>query len=162
MRRVLSDLEVRVEQTGGRVEVGELPSLEADSTQIRQLFQNLIGNALKFHQKDVPPVVKVHAENLNGNGTGPAADSNENGKYCRIRVEDNGIGFDEKYLALIFTVFQRLHGRSEYEGTGVGLAICRKIAERHGGSITAKSTLGEGASFLITLPLQQARKDGTV
>ncbi len=162
VRRVLSDLEVRVEQTGGRVEVGELPSLEADPTQIRQLLQNLIGNALKFHRKDVPPLVKVHAEHLHGNGTGLAADSNGNGKCCRIIVEDNGIGFDEKYLGLIFTVFQRLHGRSEYEGTGVGLAICRKIAERHGGYITAKSTPGKGASFLITLPLQQARKDGTV
>ena len=161
VRRVLSDLEVRVEQTGGRVEVGELPSLEADPTQIRQLLQNLIGNALKFHRKDVPPLVKVHAEHLHGNGTGLAADSNGNGKCCRIIVEDNGIGFDEKYLGLIFTVFQRLHGRGEYEGAGVGLAICRKIAERHGGSITAKSTLGEGASFLITLPVQQARKEST-
>lgn len=161
VRRVLSDLEVRVEQTGGRVEVGEMASFEADPIQIQQLLQNLISNALKFHRKDVPPVVKVHAEHLNGDGAGPAADSNGNGKWCRIMVEDNGIGFDEKYLDRIFTVFQRLHGRSEYEGTGVGLAICRKIAERHGGSITAKSTPGRGASFLITIPVQQSRKEST-
>ncbi len=138
---VVSDLEVRIEQTGGRVEVGDMPTIDADPTQMRQLLQNLISNGLKFHKKE-PPVVKVHAKLL--------------GEVCQMIVEDNGIGFDEKYLDRIFTIFQRLHGRLEYEGTGIGLAICRKIVERHGGSITAESKLGEGATFIIALPVKQA------
>jgi len=149
VREVLSDLEVRIEQTEGRIEIGDLPTLDADPLQMRQLFQNLIGNALKFHRKDTKPVVTLSANNL-GNG------------LCEIKVQDNGIGFEEKYAEKIFAVFQRLHGRNEYEGTGVGLAICRKIAERHGGTITAKGTPGQGATFRITLPVQQSRKGSTL
>ena len=153
-RAVLSDLEARIEQTGGRVELGELPTLEADALQVRQLLQNLIGNALKFHQRGEPPVVKVYGRPLNGHpGQGAGPPPNE-GQY-QLMVEDNGIGFDERYLDRIFTPFQRLHNRSAYEGTGIGLAICRKIAERHGGSITAKSTPGQGATFIVTLPAAQ-------
>ncbi|MDQ3013227.1 MAG: CHASE3 domain-containing protein [Acidobacteriota bacterium] len=139
---VLGDLEVRVQQSGGRVEMGELPVMDADPLQMRQLLQNLIGNALKFYRPEQPPVVRVTAE-----GT-------EDG-LCLIAVADNGIGFEEKYLDRIFTPFQRLHGRSEYEGTGMGLAVCRRIAERHGGTITAQSTPGQGTTFLVTLPLKQ-------
>jgi PAS domain S-box-containing protein len=136
---VLSDLEVRIEKTGGKVELGELPVIEADPTQMRQLFQNLIGNALKFYKEGEKPVVKVHC-------------SAGNLEYCEITVEDNGIGFEEKYLERVFAPFQRLHGRSSrYEGTGMGLAICKKIVERHRGSITAKTIPGEGAKFIITL-----------
>jgi PAS domain S-box-containing protein len=138
---VLSDLESRIEHAGGRVETGPLPSIEADPTQMRQVLQNLVANALKFHKPDVPPRVRVYAE--------PAGDDG----MCRICVADNGIGFDEKYLDRIFNVFQRLHGRHEYEGTGIGLAVCRKIAERHGGSITARSEPDGGATFIVTLPL---------
>ena len=130
-REVVADLEVRVQQTGGRVEVGELPTLDADPLQMRQLLQNLIGNALKFHRPGVPPVVEVGARAVGppeGGAWPPAPDG-----WRELTVEDNGIGFDEKYLDRIFTVFQRLHGRGEYEGTGMGLAICRKIVERHGG-----------------------------
>jgi signal transduction histidine kinase len=112
---------------------------------MRQLLQNLIGNALKFRQNGKPPVIRVYAEEA-------GVRQNADGMF-RLVVEDNGIGFDEKYLDRIFTVFQRLHGRAEYEGTGVGLAICRKIAQRHGGEITAKSSPGQGASFLVALPL---------
>ncbi len=140
VQEVVSDLEVRIERTGGRVEVGDMPIIDADPMQMRQLLQNLIGNGLKFHKKE-PPVVKVHAALLDAD--------------CQIIVEDNGIGFDEKYLDRIFTIFQRLHGRSEYEGTGVGLAICRKIAQRHGGGITAKGKPGQGATFIVTLPAKQ-------
>lgn len=139
-REVLSDLEVRIEQTGGRIEVGELPTLEADPLQMRQLLQNLIGNALKFRREYAKPIVAINAH-TNGDDC------------CRLTVEDNGIGFDMKYLDRVFGMFQRLHGRDEYEGTGVGLAICRKIAERHGGSITAESSPGKGATFIVTLPV---------
>ncbi len=141
-RSVLSDLEVRIEQTGGRVDVGEMPEIEAEPSQMRQLLQNLIGNALKFHEEE-RPVVKVHGQVTDGGGE------------CRIFVEDNGIGFEEQYLDRIFSPFQRLHGRSAYEGTGMGLAICKRIVERHKGSITAQSRPGEGAVFIVTLPVKQ-------
>jgi len=151
-REVMGDLEVRIEQTGGRVEMDELPTIDADPLQMRQLLQNLVGNGLKFHPPDVPPVVKISAAVMSDGRTGGSPTPVE---LCQIRVEDRGIGFDEKYLDRIFNVFQRLHGRGEYEGTGIGLAICRKIAERHGGSITAESEPGKGAAFLVTLPLKQ-------
>jgi light-regulated signal transduction histidine kinase (bacteriophytochrome) len=161
-REVISDLEVRTEQLGGRVELGEMTTIEADPTQMRQLLQNLIGNGLKFHRPEERPVVKVGAQLLNGRGdlpveNGPGAEAYSNDVRCRISVEDNGIGFDEKYVDRIFQVFQRLHGRSEYDGTGIGLATCRKIVERHGGSITAKSAPGQGAKFIVTLPVRQTQ-----
>ncbi len=143
---VVSDLEVRVEETDATVEIGDLPTLDADALQMRQLFQNLISNALKFHKKDVPPVVKLEAA--------------KQGKMYEIKVIDNGIGFEEKYSDRIFTIFQRLHGRSAYEGTGIGLAVCRKIVERHGGTITARSIPEEGATFILTLPVKQNRSLG--
>jgi PAS domain S-box-containing protein len=152
---VVSDLEVRIEQTGGRVEIGELPVLHADPMQMRQLLQNLIGNALKFHRAGEKPLVKVYAETVPASDEMRAAGE----KICRLVIEDNGIGFDEKYLDRIFTVFQRLHGRMEYEGSGIGLAVCRKIVERHGGQITAKSAEGAGATFFIDLPLTQEEED---
>jgi PAS domain S-box-containing protein len=154
VRDVVSDLEVRVEQSGGRVEVGELLTIDADSLQMRQLMQNLIGNALKFHRADEAPVVKIHSRVVIPERQ-PGGGSQGNGA-CQIFVTDNGIGFDEKYLDRIFTVFQRLHGRSEYEGTGVGLAVCRRIAERHGGAVTAESTPGQGATFIVTLPTKRS------
>ena len=156
-REVLSDLELRIQQTKARVFVGNLPTIEAEPVQMRQLLQNLISNALKFQQFEVPPVVKLHSQLLTGQGQ-PTEES-QAAELCRIIVEDNGIGFDEKYLDRIFNVFQRLHSRSQYEGTGMGLAICRKIAELHGGSITAKSTSGRGATFVITLPIKQLKGD---
>ena len=147
---VLEDLESRVEQAKGHVEIGELPVIDAESLQMRQLFQNLIGNALKFQLPGVPPVVKVTARKFTGE------DSRE---LCEIRVSDNGIGFDEKYLDRIFNVFQRLHSRSEYEGTGMGLAIVRKIAQHHGGSVTAQSQPGHGAAIIVTLPATHAQEN---
>jgi len=147
-QEVAGDLEGRLHQSNGRIEIGELPKIEADPLQMRQLLQNLIGNGLKFHRPGVPPVVAVNAEVAERNGSGPE---------CILTVQDNGIGFEEVYLDRIFNVFQRLHGRNEYEGTGMGLAICRKIVERHGGTITAKSAPGEGARFIVSLPLQQKK-----
>jgi PAS domain S-box-containing protein len=137
---VISDLEVRIQKTNGRIEVSELPTIKADPLQTSQLFQNLLGNALKFHRPEEPPVIKVTGKKL--------AD-----EQYQISVTDNGIGFEEQYCDRIFQVFQRLHGRSEYEGTGIGLAVCAKIVARHGGLIAANSTPGRGATFIITLPL---------
>jgi signal transduction histidine kinase len=143
LRGVLSDLEARVEQAGGRVEVGGLPSVEADRAQMRQLFQNLVSNALKFSREGEPPVVRVRGEPSDG------------GAVWRIVVEDNGIGFEGEYAERIFAPFERRHGRGAYEGTGMGLAICRRVVERHGGTITARSAPGRGATFAVTLPTKQ-------
>jgi PAS domain S-box-containing protein len=147
---VLSDLEVQVTRTGGTVEVGPLPTVEADPLQMRQLFQNLIGNALKFHKPDLPPRVTVQATPWGAVSDG--TDPPPAGDGYRILVADNGIGFDPAYAERVFELFQRLHGRAEYEGTGIGLAICRKIVQRHGGTILARGQPGEGTAFVIDLP----------
>ena len=150
MATVADDLHARVEREGGRVDLPDpagphaLPTVDGDPTQLRQLFQNLIGNGLKFHPPDRPPVVTVLAVG-------------DDAEAVTVEVSDNGIGFDEKYLDRIFDIFQRLHGRTEYEGTGIGLAVCRKIADRHGGTIAASSAPGEGATFRVTLPRRQPR-----
>jgi signal transduction histidine kinase len=118
---------------------------------MRQLLQNLIGNALKFFRPGAPPRVRVSAQRESRNDlVGPA-----HREACRLSIEDNGIGFDEKYLDRIFTPFQRLHSRESYKGTGMGLAICRRIAERHGGAITARSEPGVGSTFIVVLPFRQ-------
>ncbi|MGQ0648285.1 MAG: ATP-binding protein, partial [Gemmatimonadaceae bacterium] len=140
LQEVVGDLEFRIQSTNGRVEVGELPRIEGDPVQIRQVFQNLIGNALKFHRPDEKPVVRVSAVQLD-------ADTVE------LRIEDNGIGFESKDAEKVFLPFQRLHGRSHYEGTGIGLTICQKIVERHRGTIRAESTPGKGTRFFVTLPV---------
>jgi PAS domain S-box-containing protein len=139
---VIEDLGLRIATTRGAVNVAPLPTVWADPTHMRQLLQNLIGNGLKFHRKDAPPVVKVYVQ--------ATKSTDENYTIC---IEDNGIGFEEKYLDRIFSVFQRLHGKDEYEGTGIGLAVCRKIAERYGGTITATSKKGIGSTFLFTIPM---------
>ena len=147
---VLGDLEVRIEKSSAIVEVGQLPMIEADPTQMHQLLLNLLGNALKFQPPGGQPVVKISSRTymtLSGQ------------ELCEISFTDNGIGFEEKYLDKIFAVFQRLHGRNEYEGTGVGLAVCRRITDRHHGTISAKSELGKGATFIVTLPVHQDKED---
>jgi PAS domain S-box-containing protein len=150
---VLSDLEARIERLSARVEVGPLPQVAADPIQMRQLLQNLIGNALKFHRKDSTPVVRLYAETPQ-----QTAESIGAAEFCRIRVEDNGIGFEPKHATKIFQVFQRLHSRNEYQGSGIGLAVCKKIVDRHGGAIEALGTPGQGATFVVTLPLKQANE----
>jgi PAS domain S-box-containing protein len=142
---VLVDLESRIEETQAVVAVGDLPVLEADPMQMHQLFQNLIANALKFHKQGEAPVVSI-SHRLQTDGA------------HEIRVEDQGIGFDEQHLERLFKPFERLHGRMEYEGTGMGLAICQKIVHRHRGEITATSSLQKGTTFVITLPARQARE----
>jgi PAS domain S-box-containing protein len=140
-RGVLSDLETRIEQSGGRVQLGRLPTIEAEPTEMRQLLLNLVGNAIKFHKPGHPPQVEVAAQ--------------LDGGECRLIVSDDGIGFEEKYLDRMFEPFQRLGKLSDYEGAGIGLALCRKIAERHCGGMSARSVPGEGSTFVVTLPLQQ-------
>ncbi len=157
LREVLSDLEARLLKSGGTVDAGELPTVEGEEIQLRQLFQNLIGNALKFQHEGRAPLVAVRGRVLT-----PAevqalelAPDDVYVPHCEITVTDNGIGFDPAHGQRIFGVFQRLHSHEAYEGTGIGLAICRKIVERHGGSIFAIGTPGEGACFTVRLPLHQ-------
>lgn len=155
-KEVLTDLEVRIEQTKAKIEIGTLPTIEADPLQMRQLVQNLIGNALKFQPPDAKPVVKIDAQIIKRN-FGGGGETNPADELCELTIQDNGIGFEEKYTDKIFAVFQRLHGRGEFEGTGVGLAVCRRITDRHGGTISAKSKLGEGATFIVTLPVKHTK-----
>jgi PAS domain S-box-containing protein len=136
---VLADLEVRIQQTRGNIQIGELPNLKGDPIQVRLLFQNLIANGLKFHQPDLAPVVTITARS---NGE----------KMVEITVQDNGIGFDMAQADCIFEPFRRLQGKLEYEGSGMGLAICKKIIERHGGKIAVSSVPGQGSTFTVYLP----------
>ena len=138
LSEALSDLEARIQQTGGRVDAGPLPTVMADRAQMRQLLQNLIGNALKFHKENVPPVVRIRSQRGESGG-------------WQIHVTDNGIGFEEKYVERIFRPFQRLHGKNVFDGSGIGLAICQKIVARHSGHITADSQPGIGSDFVVTL-----------
>lgn len=147
VHEVLEDLETVIEETGGEVEVGYLPTVEADPLQMRQLLQNLIANGLKFHRPGVPPRVRVEGRRRTIQENGQPREVTE------IVVSDNGIGFDEKYLDRIFQPFQRLHGRTEYPGTGMGLAICRKIVERHNGTIHVRSQPGQGTTFTVQIPM---------
>lgn len=146
---VLGDLEIRIEDTHAKIRIGSLPVIHADPMQMRQLFQNLISNALKFHQAGKAPLVEINAT--------VEKSKDDKIKYCKLEIRDNGLGFDEKYLDRIFAVFQRLHNREVYKGTGIGLAVCRKIVERHGGTITARSKPGKGSTFIITLPLRHKK-----
>lgn len=142
MRHVIEDLGIAIEEKGARVEVGTLGNMSGDQTQIRQLLQNLISNSLKFVKPGVPPVIRIERQDR--------ADGS-----AEIRLADNGIGFDMKYHDRIFEIFQRLHGREQYQGTGVGLATCRKIVERHGGVLRAESAVDAGATFIATFPAAQ-------
>lgn len=146
VKEVIADLEVRVLQTKAQIQVMDLPTVKADALQMRQLFQNLVQNALKFHRPGIPPVIKVGCEE------GCQDLQGENKSVVKIYVEDNGIGFEEKYLDRIFLPFQRLHTQDVYEGSGIGLAICRRILDRHGGSLTASSSPGSGSRFTVILP----------
>ena len=138
---VINDLDDRIKREGGQVTVaGTLPTVRADETHMRQLFQNIVSNALKFHAKDSRPVVTIRAASVDG--------------VHQLTIKDNGIGIDEKYLEKIFAVFQRLNVRQAYEGTGIGLAVCKKIVERYGGTIEVESKVGEGTAFTINLPAE--------
>jgi PAS domain S-box-containing protein len=141
-RDVVADLELQIRDAGALVEIGDLPEIEADAGQMRQLFQNLLENGLKFSREGIQPIIKIHAE------------CSSQGRECHISFNDNGIGFEEKYLESIFKPFHRLHGKDKYVGVGMGLAICSKVIEHHRGTITAKSTPGKGSIFIVTLPVE--------
>jgi signal transduction histidine kinase len=148
---VLSDLQVRLDETEGRVETGSIGTIDADPTLMRQLIQNLLSNALKFRKPGVKPVISLTARPGE-----PVSIGHRMVPSVVLTIADNGIGFENTYKEQIFKIFQRLHGRQEYEGTGVGLATCRKIVERHLGTIDARGVLGEGATFTIVLPASHA------
>ncbi len=155
LTEVLSDLQIRIEETDAKVEFGELPMIECEPMQMRQLMQNLLGNALKFRKPGVAPVIHVRAD-IVGN-----ADNTSKVPHIDLIIADNGIGFDNQFKDQIFTIFQRLHSRNDYEGTGIGLATVRKIVERHGGTINADGQVNVGATFHVTLPIEQTTKDKT-
>lgn len=136
---MLSDLETRIEQVGGTVDVETLPKIQADKFQIRQLFLNLISNAIKFHKADTSPQVEMTSQ-FTANG------------FLKISFKDNGVSFNIQYAKEILKPFERLHGIGEYAGSGMGLAICDKIVERHGGYINIESSPGNGSTFHISLP----------
>lgn len=150
---ILADMEMLITEKNATVQVATLPALEVNRSQIRQVFQNIVSNALKFSREAATPVIDIKAWLVKEKSFQAQAD--EEGRYCRIEIMDNGIGFNEKYLDKIFVIFQRLNSREEYEGTGIGLAIVKKIVDTHKGLITAESEEGSGSKFIIVLPVYQ-------
>ncbi|AWK05520.1 hybrid sensor histidine kinase/response regulator [Flavobacterium crocinum] len=156
LQEVLSDFDYLIENKNATIKTNELPTVDSIPSQMRQVFQNLIGNALKFSGSEEKPIIEITSETiLEKSFDSPTSPE---GNFCRITVKDNGIGFDEIYLDRIFIIFQSLNDRQTYEGTGIGLAIAKKIIEKHNGLITAKSEVGQGASFIIILPLKYKLK----
>lgn len=153
IEELLTDFDELILNIGATIKMEPLPIVEVIPGQIRQVFQNLVSNALKFTKPGVPPVIKIESDRI----ANPAIDApvDEHGEFCRITLIDNGIGFDEKFLERIFIIFQRLNNKDTYEGTGIGLAIAKKIIEKHNGIISARSVENEGARFIIILPLVQ-------
>jgi len=151
---VLADLESTMQEEKAQVKVKNLPSLDVNPGLMTPLFSNLIGNALKYRKKDTAPVINIYAQQEAGPEARNIPGGIKNGKFCRIFVEDNGIGFDQKYAEQIFDMFVRLHGNNEYEGTGIGLALCKQIVEHHHGFISALSKENDGTTFIISLPVQ--------
>lgn len=152
---VLSDLQIYIEQKKALFNIGKLPSLKVIPGQFRQLIQNIIINSLKFSKDDVPPVVTITAEKIKGMAIPGISSELYNDPYWKISIADNGIGFDEKYAEQIFMIFKRLHSFDQFEGTGIGLSICKKIVEKHNGFIHATGRLNQGATFDIIIPLKQ-------
>ena len=152
---ILSDLEISIEQKKAVLNIGKLPVLKVIPGQFRQLFQNLIINALKFSKENCSPEINIYAEMTNGLNIPGIDTSHHNDDYCNILIKDNGIGFEQKYADEIFTLFKRLNSLDKFEGTGIGLSICKKIVEQHNGYISATSNIGEGTTFTISLPVKE-------
>lgn len=153
---VLVDLDEEIKSKKGRIIIEKLPVLSVNPSLIKPLFHNLIGNALKYSKKDTTPLVKITSE-ISGQING-RTDKDAGPQYCRIYIQDNGIGFDQKYAEEIFGMFKRLHHNSEFQGTGIGLALCKKIVEQHKGFISARSKINEGSTFIISLPVQHQKE----
>jgi light-regulated signal transduction histidine kinase (bacteriophytochrome) len=151
VEEVLSDMETLIHEKQAKINIKSLPSLEVNPGLIRPLFFNLIGNALKYSRKETEPVIEIYGEPETGNDDLNAVVKKK--RFCRIFVKDNGIGFDQKYAEQIFEMFVRLHGNSEYQGTGIGLALCKQIVEKHQGYISALSSEKQGSTFIISLPM---------
>ena len=160
LREIIEDSELLIQEKQAVIEADPIPVLEVIPAQIRQVFQNIISNALKFSSKNEQPVIRITAELVKKKDAASPADPS--GNYCRIKVTDNGIGFNEIYADKIFAIFQRLHSREEYEGTGIGLAIVKKIIETHDGLVIARSEEGKGSSFILVLPVKQNCSDNKV
>lgn len=156
VQHILDDQELRIKGLNVRIDVGSLPVIQAVPSQLEHLFANLISNALKFLRPDVQPVLSIQAKTIDGNAYSELIEGRQ---YVEITVADNGIGFDEKYLDHIFNLFQRLHGKNEYEGTGIGLAICKRVVVYHHGFITARSQPNQGTTFVVVLPQRQSLQD---
>jgi signal transduction histidine kinase len=154
MTEVVTDMEIELEKTKAVITIGEFPMIWGIPSQMGQLFQNLVGNALKFQKENEPPVISILPD--------PGNQATKPGNICRIIISDNGIGFDQRYADEIFIVFKRLHSYHEYQGSGVGLSICKKIVERHGGAIHAESRQGTGSKFIVDLPLAKLNLASTV
>ncbi|CAN5504687.1 sensor histidine kinase [soil metagenome] len=153
VQRILDDQELRIKGLDVQVDVGKLPAISAVASQMDHLFNNLISNALKFIRPDVRPLLRIQAQAVDGDKYDGLISGRQ---YVEVIIEDNGIGFEEKYLEHIFKVFQRLHGKSAFEGTGIGLAICKRVVVYHHGYITARSRPNEGATFVVVLPESQS------
>jgi light-regulated signal transduction histidine kinase (bacteriophytochrome) len=148
---ILVDLDEEIKTKNANIQIDDLPMLNVNPGLIKPLFQNLITNALKYCKKDISPVIKISHE-VNALLNGKSKDSSRE-KYCKILIQDNGIGFDQKYAEEIFGMFKRLHHNTEFQGTGIGLALCKKIVEQHKGYISARSKVNEGSTFIISLPM---------
>lgn len=162
VQEAMSELEIEIEKTNARIHVQKLPVIRVIPNLMQQLFYNLIGNAIKFRKKNVPPVVTISATKMNPVEADDYINTPEDTEYYKISVSDNGIGFDNSYADEIFMVFKRLHSYHEFEGTGVGLSICKKIIEKHNGFIRAESEMDKGATFIIGLPEKKVEKEQPV
>ena len=160
IKHIVTDLELFIEEKKAVVQVAPLPVVKGIPLQMNQLFLNLLSNALKFSER--PPVIKIDASVVHRNEFAPAPLLNDKTRYLKICIADNGIGFDQEYADKIFTIFQRLHPREKYAGTGIGLALCKKIVENHGGHIAVESKPGEGSTFFIYLPYNPSLQNASV
>jgi PAS domain S-box-containing protein len=153
LQEILEDFDLRISEKNAKVELALLCTVEGNKGQLRQVFHNLVSNALKFAPVDRMPVLSIQQKELNANELGLSLDNDAN--YCRITVTDNGIGFDERYSSSIFSLFEKLNPKTTYEGSGIGLAIAKKIIDKHHGIIFAKSAIGRGSEFNVILPFKQ-------
>ncbi len=155
VKDLLEDFELIIQEKNAVIRVGNLPRIEANRGQVRQVFQNMLSNALKFSKQDIVPVIEISGAYLEERSF--EARPQREGPYCLIRIKDNGIGFDQKYQNHIFALFERLHSKDSYEGSGIGLSITKKIIEKHDGLVQARGVSGEGAEFLLLLPVSQEK-----